>query len=317
MTSTDQPPTLAIVVPCFNEEAALPTTAPALLKTLSLCQQKKKISQLSAIYFVDDGSVDNTWQTIEELASQNENVSGIKLARNVGHQNALLAGIFSVKEDVVVTIDADLQDDPFAIEKMLDRHAEGSEIVYGVRRFRNKDTKFKRGSAWAFYKLISLMGARIVENHADFRLMSRFAIECLREYGEANMFLRGIIPLIGLETARVLYDRDERAFGETKYPLRKMLGFAWEGVTSFTVTPLRAISLLGSLLAMLSLLGLFWVLWIRLFTDLAVPGWASVLLPLLGLSAVQLLSLGVVGEYIGKIYKETKRRPRYVVERSV
>jgi polyisoprenyl-phosphate glycosyltransferase len=308
---------LAIVVPCYNEEAVLPETARRLLALLAELRTKGTVAADSAVYFVDDGSRDATWQLIEALAAGGTQVRGIKLSRNCGHQNALMAGLFSVPGDTVISIDADLQDDPQAIPAMLAAHQAGADVVYGVRRRRDADTYFKRLSARAYYWLLARLGVEIVSNHADYRLLSRRALDALAQYGERNMFLRGIVPQLGFNSAVVYFDRAERFAGESKYPFRKMLAFALEGVTSFSVAPLRAITVLGLGVSILSLAGGCWVLWERIVNNQGVPGWASTMVPMFFLGGVQLLSLGVIGEYVAKIYMETKGRPRYVIEREV
>jgi len=308
---------LSIVVPCYNEEDVLPETYSAITSKIIQLQKSNKISDSSKIYFVDDGSTDKTWDIIEKLVSDKKDVAGIKLSRNYGHQNALMAGLFLVEGDAIITIDADLQDDIDIIEEMVDAYFNGSEIVYGVRKQRDKDTMFKRGSANAFYKLMKLMGVDIIFNHSDYRLMSRNAVECLKKFEERNLFLRGIIPLLGLSTSKVYYDRIERIYGESKYSLGKMLNFAWEGITSFSIIPLRLISLLGVSFSFFAVAISIWVLYIKIYTDRAIPGWASLSLPLLIIGAVQLLAIGVVGEYIGKIYLESKHRPRYLIEKVI
>ncbi|WP_367026973.1 glycosyltransferase family 2 protein [Methylococcus sp. ANG] len=309
--------TLGIVVPCFNEEEALPETARRLAVLLEDLQDKGKIGPDSRVYFVDDGSRDASWQTIRGLAETYGFVRGMKLSRNQGHQSALLAGLMHARGDCLISIDADLQDDLAAIESMLDAHAAGADIVYGVRKSRKSDSLFKRWAAEWYYRILALMGVEVVFNHADYRLMSRRAIDALREFGEVNLFLRGIIPKLGFNTATVYYDRAERIAGESKYPLRKMLGLALQGVTSFSVFPLRVITFLGFLISAVSFLVVCWVLWVRFVAGEAVPGWSSILLPMSLLGGIQLLSLGVIGEYLGKIYLETKRRPRYFIQEVV
>ena len=306
---------LALIVPCYNEEEVLPETCKNLVSLLDKLVQAEKAAPESRIYFVDDGSSDNTWSLIESYVNNDLPVVGLKLSRNRGHQNALLAGLFTAQGDVLVSIDADLQDDPGAIEEMMDRHAEGCDIVYGVRRQRKSDTFFKRFTAETFYRLISVLGAQTIFNHADYRLMSRRAIEALKDYGEVNLFLRGIVPLIGFESAIVEYDRNERFAGESKYPLKKMVEFALDAVTSFSVVPLRLITLTGFIVFLFTAGMSAFILWVRLFTDIAVPGWTSTLLPIYFLGGIQILCLGVIGEYLGKIYAESKSRPRYLIER--
>jgi glycosyltransferase involved in cell wall biosynthesis len=308
---------LAIVVPCYNEEAVLPETARRLLALLNALREQGAAGEGSAIHFVDDGSRDATWQVIETLAAAEPQIRGIKLSRNCGHQNALLAGLLTVPGEAVISIDADLQDDPEAIRAMVAAHQGGADVVYGVRRQRSADTAFKRGSAQLYYWLLARLGVEIVFNHADYRLLSRRALDALAQYGERNMFLRGIVPQLGYNSAVVYFDRAERFAGESKYPLKKMLAFALEGVTSFSVAPLRAITVFGMGVSVLSLAGGCWVLWERIVNHEGVPGWASTMVPLFFLGGVQLLSLGVIGEYVAKIYMESKQRPRFIIEREL
>jgi len=308
---------LSIVVPCYNEEAVLHETASRLTALLDKLVKNDKINNQSDIYFVDDGSKDRTWEIIESLCSDHDEIRGIKLSRNRGHQNALLAGLFSATGDAVVSIDADLQDDTNAIETMVEHYLNGSDVVYGVRQKRETDTPFKRHTAEGFYKLMRLMGVDIVYNHADYRLLSSRALEHLKEFKEVNLFLRGIIPLIGFHSSVVYYNRSERFAGESKYPLNKMLSFAWDGITSLSVTPLRLITMTGFLIFLATLIMSFWVLGVKLFSDDAVPGWASTVLPIYFIGGIQVFSIGIVGEYIGKIYLETKERPRYIIEKSI
>ena len=310
-------PTLAVVVPCYNEEEVLPETARRLDDLVARMVAKGLVSSASRVYFVDDGSRDRTWSIVEELNTANSRFAGIKLSRNRGHQNALVAGLFTASGDVVVSVDADLQDDINVIEQMVEEFRQGSDVVYGVRRQRATDTFFKRITAETFYGLMRRLGAETVFNHADFRLMSRRAIEALKEFGEVNLFLRGIVPLIGFRSCMVYYDRTERFAGESKYPLRKMIEFALDAITSFSVVPLRIITAIGFIVFGGTLFASFWILWIRFVTGDAVPGWASTVLPMLFLGGIQILCLGVMGEYLGKIYAETKARPRYFIERVV
>ncbi|MEH6811962.1 MAG: glycosyltransferase family 2 protein [Motiliproteus sp.] len=307
--------TLNIVVPCYNEEAVLPETLRRLLVVLDQLQQQDKVSASSQIYCVDDGSSDNTWALIEQHAALDARVCGIKLSANRGHQNALLAGLLSVEGDAVISIDADLQDDIGIIEEMVDAFHDGSDVVYGVRRRRDQDTLFKRLSARCFYRILQLMRVQIQFDHADFRLMSRRALDALKEYSEVNLFLRGLIPTIGFPSKVIKYDRHSRFAGESKYPFYRMLALAVDGITSFSAVPLRMIAGLGILIFILSLLLSFWALWIRMFSVDAVPGWASSVLPTYLLGGLQLFSTGVVGEYVAKTYLETKRRPRFIIEK--
>jgi glycosyltransferase involved in cell wall biosynthesis len=309
--------TFGIVVPCFNEEAVLPDTCRRLAALLGRLQADGRIGSASRIYFVDDGSRDCTWRVIENMVTAGEPVAGIRLSRNRGHQNALLAGLLAASGDALVSIDADLQDDVEQIETMLQRHADGYDVVYGVRKHRDTDTLFKRVTAEGFYRLIAVMGVETVRNHADFRLLSRRAVEGLRAYREVNLYLRGIIPLLGYPSAIVEYDRCERLAGESKYPLRKMLSLALEAVTSFSVVPLRVVTALGLAVSIGSAAVIGWALWTALVAHEALPGWTSTVLPIYFLGGVQMLSLGIIGEYVGKMYLESKGRPRYFVERTI
>lgn len=306
---------LSLVVPCYNEEEALPETASRLDALLQDLVARGRIAPDSNIWLVDDGSRDRTWSIIENLARSSPRFVGVKLSRNRGHQNALLAGLLSADGDATISIDADLQDDLGVVEQMVDAHHAGYEIVYGVRKARDTDTWFKSWSAGRYYALLRALGVDIVPNHADFRLMGRTAIRALAEYGEVNLFLRGIIPQLGFRSTSVYYDRLSRIAGESKYPLRKMIRLALDGITSFSAAPLRFISALGGVVFGISTLMVLWVLVTRLFTRDAVPGWASITLPMYALGGVQLLCLGILGEYVAKIYAETKARPRYFIER--
>ena len=311
----EKSPVLAIVVPCYKEEAVLHETHKRLSLLLDKLIAERHISQDSYILYVNDGSTDQTWPIIKDLHQNTPYACGLNLAGNVGHQNALMAGLNAVKErcDVAISIDADLQDDVNAIPEMLERYREGCDIVYGVRRERKTDTFFKRTTALTFYKLMKIMGVKSVYNHADYRLMSRRALDALSEYKEVNLFLRGIVPLIGYSTDYVYYDRSERYAGESKYPLRKMLAFAMDGITSFSVRPLRLISAAGILIGCLSVIGLLYAL-ISKICGVAVSGWTAIICSIWLLGGIQLFCLGVVGEYIGKIYSEVKARPRYRIE---
>ena len=305
---------LYMVLPCYNEEEVLHETAKRLKeKFLNLIGQNK-ISEKSRVVFVNDGSKDRTWQIICELHNQDKIFSGINLSRNRGHQNALLAGLMTVKDcaDMVISMDADLQDDINAIDEMVEKFYEGFDIVYGVRSKRDTDTFFKKFTAESFYKLIKFLGGDIVNNHADFRLMSRRALNGLAEFGEVNLFLRGIVPMIGYPSTIVYYERAERFAGESKYPLKKMLFFAFQGITSLTVEPIRMITKLGMIISTISLLVIVWIFY-QHFTGNTVTGWSSMLVSLWLIGGLILFSIGIVGEYIGKIYLETKKRPRFIV----
>jgi len=309
---------LAIVVPCYNEEAVLPETMRLLSIVLSDLIIKKKISEDSKLLFVDDGSKDRTWDIIEAEKYHSRYISGIKLAGNCGHQNALLAGLLSTidKYDVTVSIDADLQDDVNVIEEMIDKYNEGIDIVYGVRSERKTDTFFKRTTAQGFYKVMKLMGINSVYNHADFRLMSRRAVEGLSYFKERNLFLRGIVPNIGYKTDSVYYERKERLAGESKYPLKKMLAFAFDGITSFSVKPMTFIMTLGLVMILFAIIMSIYSL-IRLGTGNVVRGWTSLWLAMWFIGGIITFSVGLVGEYIGKIYMEVKERPRYIIEKEI
>ncbi len=308
---------LAIVVPCFNEEEVFPTTAAQLAGLLNQLIAEELVSTESTITFIDDGSKDKTWSLIEDAAQNNSSIHGIKLSRNRGHQNALIAGLMFASGDAVISVDADLQDDLSAIREMVLKYRDGAEIVYGIRSDRETDTAFKRMSAEGYYRLLNLLGVDVVFNHADYRLIGHQAMEALKKYGEVNIFLRGIIPQLGFRTANVYYKRAERFAGESKYPVGKMLMLAWDGLTSFSSLPLRGITVLGFIVSIFSFAIGGWALIARLFFDGSVPGWASTVIPMYFLGGIQLLSIGIIGEYISKIYSETKRRPRYIIEKTV
>ena len=308
--------TLYVVVPCYKEEAVLPETAKRLREKLHALIDQGKIANNSRILFVNDGSKDRTWEIIADLHAQDPIYSGVNLSRNRGHQNALLAGLLTAVQyaDMMVSMDADLQDDINAMDAMIDRYHEGYDVVYGVRSARKTDTAFKRLTAEGFYKLMRAMGVEIVFNHADYRLMSRRAVEGLSQFQEVNLFLRGIVPQIGYPWTCVEYERAARFAGESKYPLKKMLSFALDGITSFSVKPMRLILSLGAVIFGLSLIALLWALIAKL-SGHSVGGWTSLMCSIWMIGGIQLLSLGVIGEYIGKIYSETKRRPRFIIER--
>lgn len=308
---------LNIVVPCYNEEAVLRETTKQLSQMIDTLIDKGKITT-SDIVYVDDGSHDTTWSLIEQLQSQNNYVHGLKLAHNVGHQHALWAGLeYSAdKCDAAVSIDADLQDDILAIEQMVDAYIDGCDVVFGVRKERKTDTFFKRRTALAFYGMMQKMGVDIVYNHADFRLMSKRAINELMLYPERNMFLRGMVKLLGYKSQEVYYDRKERFAGESKYPLNKMINFALDGITSFSVQPLRLITTFGFVVMLLSIIAAVYAL-VSFLCGSVVAGWTSLLISLWFIGGAILLSIGVIGEYIGKIYRETKRRPRYHIEKTI
>jgi glycosyltransferase involved in cell wall biosynthesis len=308
---------LALVLPCYNEEAVLPTTLERLLALRREWIGEGLIGSDSTITFVDDGSTDRTWALIEQAAAKDSAVHGIKLAKNRGHQNALMAGLLNVDGDAVISVDADLQDDLGAIREMLVQHAAGAQIVYGIRSRRDTDTFFKRFTAESFYHLMRVLGIDLVFNHADYRLMSRTAIDALKQYDEVNLFLRGIIPQLGFKTAEVFYARAERFAGESKYPLRKMLSLAWDGLTSFSSGPLRWITFFGVVVSLFSFVIGGWVLARSVYFGGTIPGWASTVIPVYFLGGIQLLGIGIIGEYIAKIYLETKRRPRFIIEKTL
>lgn len=308
--------TLYVVVPCYKEEEVLPETSKRLKEKLTALIAQGKISPRSRILFVNDGSKDRTWPIIEELHAQDRIFSGVNLSRNRGHQNALLAGLMTAVQyaDMMVSMDADLQDDIDAMDRMIDAYHEGCDVVYGVRSSRKTDSFFKRFTAESFYKLMKAMGVDIVFNHADYRLMSRRAVEGLSQFKEVNLFLRGIVPQIGYSWTTVEYERAKRFAGESKYPLKKMLSFAFDGITSFSVKPLRLILFLGAVIFALSLVMLLWTL-IRWIAGATVSGWASLMCSIWMIGGIQLLALGVIGEYMGKVYSEAKARPRFIIER--
>ena len=307
--------TLYFAIPCYNEEAVLPETSRRLREKFAALRASGRISEGSRICFIDDGSRDRTWELIAGLHAEDTVFSGIKLSRNRGHQNALLCGLMTLRDraDCVISMDADLQDDINAIDAMLDQFEAGCDVVYGVRSKRETDSAFKRMTAEGFYRVMRALGADVVFNHADYRLMSRRALDALAEYKEVNLFLRGMVPLIGYKSGVVYYERAERFAGESKYPLKKMLSFAWEGITSLSVQPIKLITRLGALMFCVSLVMLIWFL-IRHFTGHTVQGWSSLAVSIWAIGGLELLAIGVVGEYIGKIYLETKGRPRYLAE---
>lgn len=309
-------PVLYLAIPCYNEEEALPVTAEKLLEKFGHLTERGSISEKSRIVFIDDGSKDGTWQVIAKLHEQDPVFRGIRLSRNCGHQRALLAGLMTLRNecDAVISMDADLQDDINAIDGMVEQYCDGCEIVYGVRKDRATDTAFKRSTAQGYYKVMRAMGVDMVYNHADYRLMSRRALEELSGYEEVNLFLRGMVPMLGFRTGEVYYSRAARMQGESKYPLRKMLAFAFEGITSLSVKPIRMITFLGFFIFLVTLGMLLYVL-IRHFLGYTVVGWTFLAVSVWGIGGLQLLGIGIVGEYIGKIYLETKHRPRYHIEK--
>lgn len=306
---------LYLVIPCYNEEAVLPETASRLKEKLQGLIAADTISERSRILLVDDGSKDDTWRTITVLHGSDPLFSGLRLSRNKGHQNALLAGLMTAMNlaDVVISMDADLQDDIDCVDRFLVKYREGCDIVYGVRDDRSTDTAFKRASAQSYYKIMRALGVNIVYNHADYRLMSKRALEGLARFGEVNLFLRGIVPLIGYTACTVEYARGERFAGESKYPLKKMLALAWDGVSSFSVRPIRFVTVTGFVVFLVSLCLMLYS-FIAHFAGRTVPGWSTLMVSIWLLGGIQILSLGIIGEYIGKIYGEVKARPKYIIE---
>lgn len=307
---------LYLVVPCYNEQEVLHETTRRLLEKMDNLINQELISTESKILYINDGSKDNTWKIINELHQNNEMVQGLNLARNRGHQNAVLAGLMTAKEyaDMVISMDADLQDDINVVDDFVKKYYEGNDIVYGVRSSRKKDTFFKKYTAQVFYKLMLLMGVDLVYNHADYRLMSRRSLNNLEDYREVNLFLRGIVPQIGYKSDIVEYERNERFAGESKYPLKKMLSFAMDGITSFSVKPIRMITTIGFFIFLASIFMAVWSV-IQYFRGVTIHGWTSTMVSIWGIGGLQILAIGIVGEYIGKIYLETKHRPRYIIEK--
>ena len=304
------------VVPCYNEEAVLEVTAQKLMEKVESLIQRDVISPKSRITFVDDGSKDQTWPMIKELSTTHHLISGVKLSRNRGHQNALLAGLMTVKDlcDATISLDADLQDDIEVINQFVEKYYLGNDIVYGVRSARKTDTWFKRTTAQCYYKALAAMGVNIIYNHADYRLMSKRALNELENFKEVNLFLRGIVPMIGFKTDKVEYERNERFAGESKYPLKKMISFALDGITSLSIKPIRFIAVMGIVLFLVSIcLSIYYG--IGYCMGRTIQGWATIVISIWGIGGLQLLAIGVIGEYIGKIYMETKGRPRYIVEK--
>jgi len=304
-----------LVVPCYNEQEVLPETVKRLTDKLNTLSASGSISKESRVLFVDDGSKDKTWELIASYCEKLENVCGLKLSRNQGHQNALIAGLDAARPrcDAAISLDCDLQDDVDAIDRFIGKFHEGCDVVYGVRSSRQTDTFFKRTTAQGFYKVMKVLGVDIVYNHADYRLMSRRALEALGDFTEVNLFLRGMVPLVGYRSAIVEYERAERFAGESKYPLKKMIAFAFDGITSFSVKPIRMVLFLGIGITVLSVLLLIYALIVKLFGG-KTDGWTSLFGSIWFLGGLQLFAIGLIGEYIGKIYKETKRRPRYFAE---
>ena len=307
-------PKLYIIIPCYNEEEVLPVTAPMFLEKITSLAAKGKISNSSRVLFVNDGSRDRTWEIIEQLSREDEHYIGISQSRNRGHQNAVLAGLMEAKDvcDITISIDCDGQDDINAMDEMVDAYLDGCEVVYGVRSSRETDTFFTRFTAQSFYKFLAMMGADVVYNHADYRLMSARVLKEFANFKEVNLFLRGMVPLVGFKSTSVSYSRAERLAGESHYPLKKMIGLAVDGITSLSVKPLQLIMTLGIIVAFISFVGCLWAL-ITALCGKAVSGWASMTCIICFVSGVQLISLGIIAQYIGKVYMETKQRPRYII----
>jgi glycosyltransferase involved in cell wall biosynthesis len=309
-------PNLTLVLPCHNEKQVLPETAKRLVTLLDELTQEGLILE-PYILFIDDGSTDSTWSVIEGLSTEHAVIHGLKLSRNFGQQSAILAGLLTAPGDALISLDADLQDDVSAIREMVLAYMRGAEVVYGIRRSRKSDSYLKRTTAESYYRLLQAMGVELVFNHADFRLLGRRAVEELRNYKESNLLLRGLIPLLGFPSELVYYDRNARYAGLTKYPVSKMITLAINGITSFTEIPLKIITVLGMLVSLFSFGMAAWALVIRFFNPAAVPGWASIVIPLYMLGGIQLLCLGVIGQYLAKIYSEAKARPRFIIEKSL
>ena len=310
--------TLYIVVPCYNEEEVLHETTKRLKEKLNKLIKNKKINKDSKVLYVNDGSKDNTWAIIEEINKNDKMFTGISLSRNRGHQNALVAGLLTAKEhaDIIISMDADLQDDINAIDEMIEKNNNGCDIVYGVRNKRDKDSWFKRTTAEGFYKFMKIMGVDVVFNHADYRLTSKRVLDNFADYHEVNLFLRGIFPLIGFKSDIVYYERNERFAGVSKYPLKKMLNFAWDGITSFSVKPIRMVLNIGIIMFVISIIMLIYALTVKILGN-TVSGWTFIICSIWMIAGVQMLSLGIIGEYIGKIYSETKARPRFIIEKDL
>jgi glycosyltransferase involved in cell wall biosynthesis len=313
MTKT---PELAIIIPCFNEEEILPQT----IKTLNTLRQdlitKKLISETSKLVFVNDGSKDKTWHIIEQAHKKESHIQGISLSRNFGHQSALLAGLYNIKADIYITIDADLQDDPAVIAQMIERYNEGYEVVYGVRNRRDTDTAFKKYTALLFYKIMRILGVELIANHADFRLLSSRAVKSMEKFTEKNLFLRAIVPLIGFKSCNVYYDRKKREAGTTKYPFKKMLLFALKGISSFSTVPLHIITLCGILISLLSFFLMLWTVF-AYFNGSTIVGWASLMSAITFFSGITILFMGIIGEYIASIFVEVKNRPIYIIDKKL
>ncbi|HHH51914.1 MAG TPA: glycosyltransferase [Campylobacterales bacterium] len=310
---------LGIVIPCYNEEEVLGETTQRVEALLKEMIEKGEIADNSFVCFVDDGSRDRTWEIIEDISNQNPHFKGIKLSRNFGHQNALIAGLMQLKDsaDALISMDADLQDDIMVVRQFVEKYKDGYDVVYGVREDRSKDSTFKRATAEFFYKFQSFMGIESVSNHADYRLLSQKALNALAEFKEINLFIRGVVPLIGFRSCSVYYSRGERFAGESKYPLKKMILFALDGIASFSIVPLRIITLIGFIIFLFSLLIIFWVLIEKYLLGSTIQGWSSVIISIYFMGGIQLMSMGIIGEYVGRIFQQSKNRPRYIIDKEI
>jgi glycosyltransferase involved in cell wall biosynthesis len=310
---------LGIVIPCYNEEAVLAETTQRVEALFNEMIKNREISDDSFVCFVDDGSRDKTWEIIEDISNQNPHFKGIKLSRNFGHQNALIAGLMQLKDsaDALISMDADLQDDIMVIREFIEKYKEGYEVVYGVREDRSKDSTFKRATAEFFYKFQSFMGIESVSNHADYRLLSQKALNVLAKFKEINLFIRGVVPLIGFRSCSVYYSRGERFAGESKYPLKKMILFALDGIASFSIVPLRIITVIGFIIFLFSLFIIFWVLIEKYLLGTTIQGWSSVIISIYFMGSIQLMSMGIIGEYVGRIFQQSKGRPRYIIDKEI
>jgi glycosyltransferase involved in cell wall biosynthesis len=310
---------LGIVIPCYNEEAVLAETTQRVETLFNEMIKNREISDDSFVCFVDDGSRDKTWEIIEDISNQNPHFKGIKLSRNFGHQNALIAGLMQLKNsaDALISMDADLQDDIMVIREFIGKYKEGYEVVYGVREDRSKDSTFKRATAEFFYKFQSFMGIESVSNHADYRLLSQKALNVLAKFKEINLFIRGVVPLIGFRSCSVYYSRGERFAGESKYPLKKMILFALDGIASFSIVPLRIITVIGFIIFLFSLFIIFWVLIEKYLLGTTIQGWSSVIISIYFMGSIQLMSMGIIGEYVGRIFQQSKGRPRYIIDKEI
>ena len=310
---------LGIVIPCYNEEEGLEETTKRLQLLLEEMINNKEISSDSFVCYVDDGSKDKTWELIEKAKEESTRFRGIKLSRNFGHQNALIAGLMQLKDeaDALVSMDADLQDDISVVKQFVSKYKEGYHVVYGVRDDRTTDTGFKRNTAEMFYKFQAFMGIESISNHADYRLLSKKALNALAQFKEVNLFIRGVVPLLGYKSCSVYYKRGERFAGETKYPLKKMIAFALDGIASFSVVPLRLITITGFILFFISLIAIIWIAFEKLFFDTMVRGWASTMISIYFIGGIQIMSIGIIGEYVGRNFQQSKGRPRYIIDKEI